>query len=136
SGGQMQRVAIASVIAMKPDVLILDEPTSQLDPKGSEEVFKVVERLAEEGMTIMMAEHKMEKIDEYADKVLLMDHGELIDFNTPDYVFSMTDLNDYSVTAPNLTRVDKKIGLKNKQIGLYPVRMSQHNKENSVMPHE
>lgn len=136
SGGQMQRVAIASVIAMKPDVLILDEPTSQLDPKGSEEVFKVVERLAEEGMTIMMAEHKMEKIAEYADKVLLMDHGELIDFNTPDHVFSRSDLNDYGVTAPTLTRVAKKLGIKNKETGLYPVRMSQFNKENRVMSHE
>jgi len=136
SGGQMQRVAIASVIAMKPDVLILDEPTSQLDPKGSEEVFKVVERLAEEGMTIMMAEHKMEKIAEYADKVLLMDHGELIDFNTPDHVFSRSDLNDYGVTAPTLTRVAKKLGIKNKETGLYPVRLSQFNKENRVMSHE
>jgi len=136
SGGQMQRVAIASVIAMKPDVLILDEPTSQLDPKGSEEVFKVVERLAEEGMTIMMAEHKMEKIAEYADKVLLIDNGKLIDFNTPDHVFSRSDLNDYGVTAPTLTRVAKKLGIKNKETGLYPVRMSQFNKENRVMSHD
>lgn len=124
SGGQMQRVAIASVIAMRPDILILDEPTSQLDPQGSEEVFKVVEELAKEGITIIMAEHKMEKIAEYADKVLLLDDGKLVDFNTPEHIFSRDDLIEYGVEAPAITRIAKKLGIKN-QDGLYPVRYDQ-----------
>lgn len=125
SGGQMQRVAIASVIAMRPEVLILDEPTSQLDPQGSEEVFKVVERLTNEGITIIMAEHKMEKIAEYADKVLLLDGGELIDFNTPEQVFSRDDLMDYGIEAPTITRIAKKIGITDPNTGLFPVKLKQ-----------
>src|SRR5699024_2371366 len=95
SGGQMQRVAIASEIAMRPDVLILDEPTSQLDPQGSAEVFKVVENLTNEGITIIMAEHKMEKVSQYADKVLLLDNGKIIDYDTPANVFSRDDLLEF-----------------------------------------
>ena len=62
SGGQMQRVAIASVLVMNPDILVLDEPTSQLDPQGSEEVFRTVDKLARSGITILMIEQKIEKI--------------------------------------------------------------------------
>lgn len=60
SGGQTQRVAIASILAMQPEIIVLDEPTSQLDPQGSEEVFRVVDKLSKTGITIIMVEHKME----------------------------------------------------------------------------
>lgn len=133
SGGQMQRVAIASVIAMRPDILILDEPTSQLDPQGAEEVFKVVEKLATEGITIIMAEHKMEKIAEYADKILLLDDGKLIDFNTPEHIFSRDDLMEHGIEAPAITRIAKKIGMKHSKTGLYPVRLDQLSQDNMVM---
>ncbi|WP_040981206.1 energy-coupling factor ABC transporter ATP-binding protein [Oceanobacillus jeddahense] len=136
SGGQMQRVAIASVIAMRPDILILDEPTSQLDPQGSEEVFKVVEGLAKEGITIIMAEQKMEKIAEYADKVLLLDDGKLIDFNTPDHIFSREDLMEHGVEAPTITRIAKRLGITNKNTGLYPVRYEQFPADSLVTKNE
>lgn len=132
SGGQMQRVAIAGVLAMKPKVLILDEPTSQLDPHGSEEVFKVVENLTNQGITIIMAEHKMEKIAEYADKVLLLDNGKLIDFDTPRNVFSRDDLTDYGVVAPVVTRVAKRLGMKNKVTGQYPITISEISRKEVV----
>jgi len=99
SGGQMQRVAIAGVVAMKPKVLILDEPTSQLDPQGSEEVFKVVENLAKEGITIIMAEQKMEKIAQYADRVLLLDDAKLIAYDTPEAIFFTRGLGDAGDTT-------------------------------------
>lgn len=129
SGGQIQRVAIASVIAMRPDILILDEPTSQLDPQGSEEVFKVVEKLTKEGITIIMAEQKSEKVAEYADRVLLLDNGKIIDFDTPERIFSRDDLMEHGIEAPAITRVAKSIGMKDKETGLYPVRLDQVSQE-------
>ncbi len=125
SGGQMQRVAIASVIAMKPRILILDEPTSQLDPQGSDEVFKVVENLAKEGITIIMAEHKMDKMANYADRILLMDHGQLVDFDVPGKVFSRDDLQEYGMDAPAATRMSKALGIKNKKTGYFPVTINE-----------
>lgn len=121
SGGQMQRVAIASVIAMKPQVLVLDEPTSQLDPQGSEEVFQVVENLAKEGITIIMAEHKIEKIANYSDRVILLDEGELVAIDTPEKIFSREDLETHGVLAPAATRIAKALNIQNTQTGLYPI---------------
>lgn len=77
SGGQKQRVALASIIVMEPDVLVIDEPTSQLDPKGTEEVFKIIELMKKKGKTIILVEHKIELIAEYADDVILLNEGEV-----------------------------------------------------------
>lgn len=123
SGGQMQRLAIAGIIAMRPDVIILDEPTSQLDPQGSEEVFKAVWDLKKRGITIIMVEHKMEKIAEYSDKVLLMHDGKVIDFDTPEKIFSRDDLMKYGVIEPAYTRICKAFDIKDK--GLYPVTLDR-----------
>ncbi|RJX40221.1 ABC transporter ATP-binding protein [Paenibacillus pinisoli] len=78
SGGQKQRVALASIIVMEPDVLVIDEPTSQLDPKGTEEVFKIIELMKKKGKTIILVEHKIELIAEYADYVILLNEGEVV----------------------------------------------------------
>lgn len=78
SGGQKQRVALASIIAMNPDILVIDEPTSQLDPKGTEDVFKIINLMANEGKTIILVEHKLELIAEYAENILVLDEGEII----------------------------------------------------------
>ena len=78
SGGQGQKVALASIIAMEPEILIIDEPTSQLDPQGTEEIFKIINMLAEKGKTIILVEHKIELIGEYAEKVIVLDEGEVI----------------------------------------------------------
>ena len=104
SGGQLQRVAICSVLAMKPDVLILDEPTSQLDPEGSEEVFHTVDELTKMGITIIMIEQKIEKLAGYCDRVLLMHQGHVVDYDTPRRIFSREDLYDLGVNPPAYTR--------------------------------
>ncbi|WP_374140687.1 energy-coupling factor ABC transporter ATP-binding protein [Leptotrichia hongkongensis] len=78
SGGQKQRVALASIIAMDPDILVIDEPTSQLDPKGTEDIFKIINLMANEGKTIILVEHKLELIAEYAQNILVLDEGEII----------------------------------------------------------
>ena len=78
SGGQGQKVALASIIAMDPDIMVIDEPTSQLDPKGTEEIFEIIDILKKEGKTIILVEHKLELIAEYAEKVMVLDEGEMI----------------------------------------------------------
>ena len=124
SGGQMQRVAIASVLVMRPDVMILDEPTSQLDPEGSDEVFKAVETLTGSGITILMIEQKIEKLATYCDRILLLHKGKQIAFDTPQKVFSMPDLNNYGIQAPAFTRICKAEGVTLAD-GTYPVTVEE-----------
>ena len=78
SGGQGQKVALASIIAMDPEIMVIDEPTSQLDPKGTEEISEIIDILKKEGKTIILVEHKLELIAEYAEKVMVLDEGEII----------------------------------------------------------
>lgn len=78
SGGQKQRVALASVIALNPEIIILDEPTSQLDPKSTEEVFEIISYLKNQGKTIILIEHKIDLIAEYCDEILLMNQGRIV----------------------------------------------------------
>jgi len=125
SGGQMQRLAIASIIAMKPDIIVLDEPTSQLDPQGSEEVFKAVQDLSKEGATIIMVEQKIEKIARFADRVMLMSEGKIIDYDAPTKIFSRDDLLSYGVQPPVFTTIGRLLGLKDKRTGLYPVTLDE-----------
>lgn len=125
SGGQMQRMAIASIIAMQPEVIILDEPTSQLDPQGSEEVFQAVQKLSKKGITIIMVEHKIEKIATYSDRVILLDDGKLIDIDTPQKIFSKENLHEYGVEVPAFTKICKGLGIRNDETLCYPVTLEE-----------
>ena len=125
SGGQMQRMAIASIIAMRPEVIILDEPTSQLDPQGSEEVFQAVQALSKKGISIIMVEHKIEKIAQYSDKVMLLNDGKLIDFDTPQKIFSMDNILEYGIAPPAFTQICRGLGIYNKESRLYPVTLEE-----------
>lgn len=125
SGGQMQRMAIAGIIAMKPQVILLDEPTSQLDPQGRDEVFQAVQKLAQQGITIMLVEHNMEKIARYSDRVALLDDGKLIAIDTPQRIFSRDDLEKYGVEAPVYTQICRKLDWKNESTGCYPVTLEE-----------
>lgn len=78
SGGQQQRVALTSILVMRPRLLVLDEPTSQIDPIGAREVFGVVRKMAEEGMTVVMVEHKVEWIASFADRVIALKEGQIL----------------------------------------------------------
>jgi len=78
SGGQQQRVALTSILVMEPKVLVLDEPTSQMDPIGTREVFGVIRTMAERGMTVVLAEHKMEWIAQFADRVIALHEGKIL----------------------------------------------------------
>jgi energy-coupling factor transport system ATP-binding protein len=88
SGGQQQRLAIASTLAMKPQVLFMDEPTSNLDPIGKEEVFEIARRLnREEGMTVIVAEQEVEVLAEYADRIVVLEEGRIALQGSPVDVF-------------------------------------------------
>ena len=127
SGGQIQRVAIASILAMEPEVLVLDEPTSQLDPQGSEDVFLVVEKLAKTGITIIMVEQKMEKLAAYCDKILLLHRGSQVAYDVPERIFSRDDLRDLGVEPPVYTQISKALSVYRKEGDdlLYPVTLKQ-----------
>jgi polar amino acid transport system ATP-binding protein len=88
SGGQQQRVAIARALAMKPQAMLFDEPTSALDPETVGEVLQVMKELAEEGMTMVVVTHEMGFAREVADRVVVLDQGELIEQGTPEQIFS------------------------------------------------
>ena len=88
SGGQMQRVAIARALAMEPEIMLFDEPTSALDPEMVGEVLSVMQELADEGMTMIVVTHEMGFAKEVADRVIFMDHGAIVEENTPENFFS------------------------------------------------
>jgi energy-coupling factor transport system ATP-binding protein len=106
SGGQQQRLAMASALSMKPQILVLDEPTSNLDPIGKEEVFTVTRKInQEEGLTVIIAEHEVEVIAEYADKVILLEHGRITEVGSPDELFpKIVDIqSNVGVRIPQIT---------------------------------
>ncbi len=93
SGGQKQRLAIASVIAMHPEILVLDEPTSQLDPIGCYEVLAVIKELNQKyGMTIVMATHHSEEIAKFSDRILIFDQGTVVGDGSPREIFAQKEL--------------------------------------------
>lgn len=107
SGGQKRRVAIAGVLAMKPEVLILDEPTAGLDPKGRDDILGLVETLhREQGMTVILVSHSMEDVAKYVDRLVVMNHGEKAFDGTPKEVFRhYKELEAMGLAAPQITYV-------------------------------
>ena len=106
SGGQKQRVAIAGIMAMRPDCIILDEPTAMLDPVGRKEVMKTVHELNKiEGVTILLITHYMDEVID-ADRVIVMDEGKIVMQGTPRQVFSRVDkLKGYRLDVPQVTEL-------------------------------
>lgn len=106
SGGQMQRLAIATVLAVRPEVLVLDEPTAQLDPIGKFEVFSVIENLAREGSTIVVVEHEIEELATFADNILLLDEGRVKAYGSAKDVLTQVEkLKSLGVDPPSVTEL-------------------------------
>lgn len=107
SGGQKRRVAIAGVLAMKPQVLILDEPTAGLDPKGREEILEQIVKLREtSGITIILVSHSMDDVAEYVDRILVMNKGRLMYDDVPREVFKhYKELEEIGLAAPQVTYI-------------------------------
>ena len=107
SGGQKRRVAIAGVLAMKPKVLILDEPTAGLDPKGREEILSQVKKLRDESnMTIILVSHSMDDVAEYVDRIIVMNKGHVMYDDVPKEVFRhYEELEQIGLAAPQVTYI-------------------------------
>lgn len=105
SGGQKRRVAIAGVLAMKPEVLVLDEPTAGLDPKGRDEIFEQIVRMHEENhMTIILVSHSMEDVARYVDRIIVMNQGQIVYDDIPVKVFRhYKELESIGLAAPQVT---------------------------------
>lgn len=119
SGGQKQRVAIAGVIAMQTECIVLDEPTAMLDPKGREEVMQTVKRLNSElGITIVLVTHFMDEAVQ-ADRVIVVDSGRLVMDGKPKEVFSNVEkLRSYGLDVPQSTELCHVLGIKEGVIGI------------------
>lgn len=105
SGGQKRRVAIAGVLAMKPEVLILDEPTAGLDPGGRDEILDLITRMhRERGMTVILVSHSMEDVAKYVNRIIVMNHGKVMFDDVPKEVFkNYKELEAIGLAAPQVT---------------------------------
>ena len=118
SGGQQQRVALTSILVMQPKILVLDEPTSQMDPIGTREVFGVIHTMVERGMTVVLVEHKVEWIAKFADRVIALHEGQILLEGTPSEVLTSGLLQEQGFGISRYTSVAreaKKKGLWKKE---------------------
>ncbi len=111
SGGEIRRVALAGTMVVKPQVLVLDEPTAGLDPIGRKMVYHALKRFQKESeSTILVVSHSMDDVAEYADSLIVMDHGKIVDKGTPAQIFANTaNLEKTGLAVPEVTRLLKKI---------------------------
>ena len=115
SGGQKRRVAIAGVLAMKPEILILDEPTAGLDPRGRDEILDQIAKLHKDGLTVILVSHSMEDVAKYADRIIAMNSGKVAFDGTPKEVFRhYKELERMGLSAPQITYVMQAM----KELGL------------------
>lgn len=133
SGGQKQRVAIAGVMAMRPECIVLDEPTAMLDPNGRKEVIKTVRELNQkEGITVLLITHYMEEVI-HADRVIVMDDGKLVMDGTPREIFSKVEqLKSYRLDVPQVTELAYE--LRKAGVGLPEGILSQQELLDSLLP--
>jgi len=126
SGGQQQRVALTSILVMQPRVLVLDEPTSQMDPIGTREVFGVIRTMAERGMTVVLVEHKVEWIAQFADRLIALYEGQILLEGNPQEVLTSPVLTNKGFGISRYTAVARRA----KEMGLWrkeklPVTLEQ-----------
>lgn len=117
SGGQQQRLALATVLAVDPAILVLDEPTTFLDPQGAKLVFDILRRLHQQGKTIVIAEQRLDLVSEYADRVLALDKGQLVMDGSPEEVLTSPVMHSIKLNWTRYTQVAELL----QQKGLWPL---------------
>lgn len=121
SGGQRQRVAFASIVVMEPDILVIDEPTSQLDPKGTADIFFIINKLKEKGKTIILVEHKVSFIAEYCDEVLIIKEGKLVKSGKTQNVLSDKNIISFGILPPQATLLGYDLKRENMELDYIPI---------------
>ncbi len=121
SGGEKRRVAIAGIIALNPDILVLDEPTAGLDPKGSKIILNLINKFNKEGKTIILVTHDMNIVLNYSDHVIVMNDGKVAFEGTPSDLFS-GDISTYSIDVPELFKFVKLLESKGFKLDISKIR--------------
>ncbi|WP_217587505.1 energy-coupling factor ABC transporter ATP-binding protein [Lentibacillus saliphilus] len=125
SGGQRQRVALASIIVMDPDILVIDEPSSQLDPIGTEHVFEIIRLMKERGKTIILVEHKMDLVAEYSDELIVLDKGEVLIQGPTRDVLASDVFNKAQIQYPHVTEIALELQKQGVPLNFLPIRDSE-----------
>lgn len=127
SGGQVQRVAFASILVLNPEILIIDEPTSQLDPEAAEMIYKIISHLKDTNKTIILVDHRTDLIAEYADEVLLFDHGKLIIKDSPDKVLADDSIENRGIKLPAATKLFYELQKRGINLSKIPTTIGEAN---------
>ena len=125
SGGQQQRMALASSLVLEPDILIIDEPTSQLDPEGTESVFKIIEQLKRERRTVILVEHKIDMIAEYADNIVVLKDGSAIRSGSKQEILSDMSLESEGIQLPQYALLGNELIKRGLKLDYIPITEQQ-----------
>lgn len=126
SGGQMRRVAIAGILAMEPEVLVLDEPTAGLDPLGRKELMELFSHLHNDGMTIVLVTHLMDDVANFADTVYVMEKGRLIRSGNPQDIFQDVDfMENIQLGVPKITKFAQNMVQKGLRLPSLPITITE-----------
>ena len=125
SGGQQQRLALASVLALNPGIFVIDEPTSQLDPEGTESVFEIIEMLKRQKKTVVLVEHKVDLLAEFADEIIVFKGGEMIRFGDKQAILSDLTLEQQGVQLPQFAILGDRLVQQGLPLDYIPITESQ-----------
>lgn len=125
SGGQRQRVAFASILAMNCDIYVIDEPTSQLDPDGTEKVFQIISALKEQKKTVILVEHKIDLLAQYADEILVIEKGSILKSGPTAEVLADLSLLEHEVALPQTVLFARDMAAAGKPLREAPITLEQ-----------
>ena len=125
SGGQRQRVAFASILTMDADIFVIDEPTSQLDPEGTEDVFQIINTLKNSEKTIILVEHKIDLIAEHCDEILVMNNGQIVASGPTHEVLCNLEITEQGAMIPQTALLGHEMARAGKPLGKIPITISE-----------
>jgi len=125
SGGQQQRVALASILVMGQPILVIDEPTSQLDPETTDQMFALIDRVQAEGRTVVLVEHKMEHVARLSDRIVVLEHGRIVLDGKPEDVFSDPRCEQVGTRLPESMYLRRALGQRGLELPPHPLSVEE-----------